>query len=183
MRRRMLLDPVARRYERWSLTCELAHRRTPPIGANMTPITKKSGNTLFGLRTGLFQVRQGRFVLQWTSKILTARPSNVAVWTQCLDDNRNSVSLIRSGRLWRCRFSLAGLLLLGFLSPSASLLGSCSSKSTWFTFVRDIVFKYAPFESIGSRESCLCLLLEFMMEGKSSGLVSRVRSKYGVRST
>lgn len=35
------------------LTCELAQRRTPPIGANITPTTKNNGNTLFGVRIGL----------------------------------------------------------------------------------------------------------------------------------
>lgn len=44
----------------------------------MTPTTKKSGNTLFGDKTGLFEVRQDRFVLEWKLRILTARPSNVA---------------------------------------------------------------------------------------------------------
>lgn len=37
------------------LTCELAQRRTPPIGANITPTTKNNGSTLFGVRIGLFE--------------------------------------------------------------------------------------------------------------------------------
>jgi hypothetical protein len=35
------------------LTWALAHNKTPPIGANMMPITKKSGKTDLGVKIGL----------------------------------------------------------------------------------------------------------------------------------
>jgi hypothetical protein len=39
-------------------TCELAQRSTPPIGAKMIPIAKKSGKTDFGVNIGLFTGNQ-----------------------------------------------------------------------------------------------------------------------------
>jgi hypothetical protein len=38
---------------RAKLTCELAHMRTPPIGANKIPTMKNRGSTLLGVRIGL----------------------------------------------------------------------------------------------------------------------------------
>jgi hypothetical protein len=59
-----------------TLTCELAHRRTPPIGAKITPTTKNSGNTLFGFKIGLFNEYQKFDFEEFFGKncMLTARP-------------------------------------------------------------------------------------------------------------
>jgi hypothetical protein len=40
----------------WSsrmLTCALAYKSSPPMGANMTPMMKNSGSTVFGVKMGL----------------------------------------------------------------------------------------------------------------------------------
>ena len=37
----------------YNLTRSLAMSRTPPMGANMTPMMKKSGRTVFGVKMGL----------------------------------------------------------------------------------------------------------------------------------
>ena len=76
-----------------TLTCALAHSRTPPIGANIIPTTKKRGNTLFGVRIGLVDVRQQekktRFAVR-SSRAPTARPSSVVVWKRYLDEKESS---------------------------------------------------------------------------------------------
>jgi hypothetical protein len=47
-------------------TKELAQRRTPPMGANMTPTIKKRGRTLLGVKIGLEKLaqRKDRYIIQ-----------------------------------------------------------------------------------------------------------------------
>lgn len=75
-----------------TLTCELAHRRTPPIGAKITPTTKKRGSTLFGFKIGLFDgVRDSISPL---GKIICLLPGLEALLSKSsVFVTRNSVSI------------------------------------------------------------------------------------------
>lgn len=63
-------------------TVVLAQSNSPPMGANIMPIAKNIGSTVFGVRMGLESVNMvdtDGWMLQ-----LTAMPSVAAVGTRCL---------------------------------------------------------------------------------------------------
>ncbi len=71
------------------------------MGANITPITKKSGRTVLGVRIGLTRLHQfpSRMMLSsMNPKRLTAMLSDVAVEKPCLRIIFLSVSALRSLR-------------------------------------------------------------------------------------